>query len=267
MFAFFAFVFFLSTSAIKITSKNESMSDSCQCREWAAAFESGDADCSAAPNSFETCTAFMHVLPNEKFCLMDPENRPKQWCYVSPECESGQPSTWKSNESNASLAWKYCSDEEVGAHKYTVSSFLNFTQENDLVAWKAAENSFPTLEPLYVADVMDFFGIQWPEGFSAQNRVAKNLTDGDRQRLQAVVDGGAPVFIKRPCNGPPYLLVEGMKAYWMDWTPFMEDVVARDDQNQMWETRFKQMDVTCVAGCEEKFPAWMSWINKINDEC
>merc|ERR1719440_65983 len=84
------FALFGITQAVVLQQRSES----CECIGWQDAFKSHGADCSNMGD--ETCAKFFMQIPNEKFCLNEnfgmPE--PKQWCYVSPSCETGSALTW-----------------------------------------------------------------------------------------------------------------------------------------------------------------------------
>mmetsp|Transcript_119043 Transcript_119043/g.265708 ORF Transcript_119043/g.265708 Transcript_119043/m.265708 type:complete len:275 (-) Transcript_119043:96-920(-) len=240
-------------------------SDSCECLGWQDAYKAHGADCSSMGD--ETCTKFFMNLPNEKVCLNEDfgKTNPKQWCYVSSSCQSGQALTWDrafrfGQKRTDQAKFKWCGEDDTKLADKTPSELKEWTTANDLEIGLAVHFSYPTWQPeKLTTDVLSFFGVEPPADAPREEFRAAPLTPELRERLQKQADTGKATLILSTAGHPPFGIMKGKELYWLNFSD--EQLALLTSGQDFFAHKGTMNNVKCVAGCDEVVATWMSPIN------
>jgi len=230
-------------------------SNSCECLGWQDAYQQG-ADCSTMGD--ETCAKFFRNLPNEQFCLNEDFGRtsPKQWCYVSSSCASGEALQWRT-QGSGDVKFKWCGATEAKLSDKTPPELKAWTTANDLEIGLAVHFSYPTWQSeKLTTDVLSFFGVALPSDAPALEFKAEPLTPELRERLQKQADAGTPTLIISTAGHPPFGIMQGKELYWLNFSE--EQLALLKSGGDFFAQKGAMNDVKCVAGCDKVVAPWMS---------
>jgi len=231
----------------------------CKCLGWKDAYQIHQADCSHMGD--ETCDKFFKNLPNEVFCVNEGfhKEEPRQWCYVSSSCASGQTLTWRSASDTNTAKFKWCGADEPKLADKTPVELRAWTEKNDLEIGLGVHFAYPTLPEKLTNDVLEFFGISAPADAPPAEFHSPPLSEDLRQRLQKRADEGRRTLIISTAGHPPFGIMEGKKLYWLNFSDKQMELLKNNQD--FWSHKGIMNNVLCVAGCETAVAPWMSPIN------
>jgi len=235
-------------------------SDSCACVGYQDAFENLHADCSVLGD--ELCTKYIMRMPNEQVCMNnfigDAET---QWCYVSESCAEGKSlqfarAKFPFTATKTAAKWKSCGPDEKSLGQMTLPELNDWCIKNDLDLGLVAQFAYPTWTEGKLPDVWSFWGVPPPEGALAASFEVGTVSAQLKEKLQAQVDSGKPMFFTSPSGHPPFAVSEGNKLYYINFgDKIMAQLVSGAD---FFEHPGIINEMKCVAGCDEVSVAWWS---------
>jgi len=205
----------------------------------------------------EVCGHFFMNMPDEKMCVNEGfgQQKPKQWCYVSSSCESGEALQWGSAADGVNFRW--CGDHEEKLADKSPLELKAWTTKNDLEIGLAVHFAYPAWQPEKLTDdVLSFFGVQPPSDLHPLLFKAEPLTPSLRQRLQEVADAGTATLLVSRVGHPPFGIMRGKELYWLNFSEEQNEHVKNHED--FFAHKGTMNDVKCVAGCGEVAPTWGS---------
>uniref|UniRef100_A0A7S1R1S8 Uncharacterized protein n=1 Tax=Alexandrium catenella TaxID=2925 RepID=A0A7S1R1S8_ALECA len=251
--------FFLTASALKV--QENPPRAACDCLPWKTAFASHGADCSKWGE--EGCKRYFMQLPDETFCLNVETHLsdPQQWCYVSSECQKDAVApVWGASNNPHPANWKYCDGGARRLGDFKIKELVSWCKKNDLEIGFVVQFAYPALQHFTVPDVVEFWGLTMPEAMPMEQRLAAPIMPELREELQAHVNSSKTLFIGSRTGHPPYLVLEGKQAYWINFGSALLKKFLRGED--IWSEPSKLNSVRCVSGCPKTVAPWWSIANE-----
>mmetsp|Transcript_98121 Transcript_98121/g.219835 ORF Transcript_98121/g.219835 Transcript_98121/m.219835 type:complete len:269 (-) Transcript_98121:24-830(-) len=233
--------------------------DGCECLPWKEAFLNHRADCAHLGD--EGCEKFFKRIPNETFCVNEDMHlgTPKQWCYVSSKCSRANDATWQADGNNKAARFRYCDKGERSLGEFRVNELRQWCKKHDLEFGLVVQFSYPTFIGHPVPDVVEFWDLEFPKEAPVEERAAEPLSLEIEKAIQAEVDSNRTMFIPSRGGHPPFIVLEGKKAYWVNFSgKFLKRINAGGDP---WARPSEMNLVACVAGCEKNSEPWWTVAN------
>lgn len=182
------------------------------------------------------CGQFFANLTNENFCMNNMfAASPTQWCYVSPGCPQG------ARAQAGDLFVKVCSRDDATLGSMKFEELAAYAEKRQLGVPLAAQFAYPTWPEALFA-VASFYGVDATAILGPEFKdylPSVDAVPGLRERLNAQVASGRPVFFNNEGGKPPLAVAEGKKLYIMGPN---EGLAWRDTGNpDAWG---------CLAGCD-----------------
>lgn len=231
--------------------------DSCDCVGYQDAFKIFHADCSIV--GFEACNTFIMRMPNEQVCMNEYVGKSEtQWCYVSSNCAEGLMLQWSSGIT-PSVKWKYCAANERSLGQMTMIELADWCEKNDMDLGLVAAFAYPMWTEGKLPAVWSFWGASPPAGAPEKSFKVVPISDTRKEKLQAQIDSGKPMFFDSPTSRPPFAVSEGKALYYINFgTKFLHQIMVGAD---FFAHPGIINEMKCVVGCDIVSAAWWTPIN------